>query len=1113
MQSVLTRLDNLFNDRSSCIYSISFQLVSLYELRPPISKKKIVDITKAAMKAIKYYKHVVFGVEKFLTKCKSEYKVPGLYCIDSIIRQSKHQFKDKDVFGPRFALNMLTTLSNVLNCKPDDKLKIVRVLNLWKSHEIFEAARLRPWLEFCRDIHGLEIDVAVVEKSVKGDQADFSIYNRIPGRSEKRKMEVSTFSSVCDIRSRTPPLPSIKSSGDIVEGGLSERETLEMLTTMGLDLGGIFTSDPSLLQKVCKLVNDKLTERRELDSKRQGNIKTLLSKEFDYSDDEDSGDDDFNRKLEAETKLTELTKQQIMGMAEAVLREPDTKEEIQRMHTERISALSQAAAVRVQAVKQQQQLQHQGNIPPVSNKLGSQLGASPITIPLNPISSSQSNVVTIPPLSILMPGQSLQPQVSKNVLSPRSAQQLLFNTGGLAPFAPNMHPPSLMSIVPSHISTSLPAPLANATNSISRDRSNIDQDDRYQRIDTDRFDGDRDERPGRTQGRTDRMDEKLDKDQERRRGRSRDHEHERDRTSNRGFADVHLSKRVRRSRSRDHSYGDRRREHHRSGSHGHRGTSRTRIEKERSERDHNNSSYRDLERYRRKMGLPWPPKEGYLLIASCTLWLGRIPSNCTENDIRQAITDGGEPSRISIIHSRACAYVTMKDRKEAYRVMDRMQKNFKIREKCVKLNWGIGQGLKRDKYAEYWDAERGYSLIPHNMLPDDLETLIEGGHLEVESLPVHLANLYDEHGLKAKRIDTEPASSQSTSNIQLPQMVPNFSSYQFPVNHPPRIPGTAPFLPPGMMPIPGIFPPALPPHIGGGVKPVGSGPKSQDYSKGETLASSASPAPRQVFLIKNISLLLGFFQLQVINILFQATDNMMNLEGIRLPDELICLLPLTICIKFSGPNSFMTNYNVPPPRYNASCASVGLRTNRPGVFPGRPPFAPFGGGPSFAGSPIRGALHTPTPPMHHPAGMGRGPRNHYPPRHFAPTVQSSNSDAYNATQDDRWRSNEFDDMYVENSREDEWNHNGIALPSNEEYKYGENIHKEINNTSLEKMTAQRPMIDDSSNELVTSTTHDDENPEFKDILQPSVHEIKKPGFEMEAQNTDDLKVILYNFFQ
>lgn len=66
-------------------------------------------------------------------------------------------------------------------------------------------------------------------------------------------------------------------SDDAVEGGVSERETLAMLTAMGLDLGGMFTSDSSLLQKVNKLVNDKLIERRELDSKRQGNIKVFFS--------------------------------------------------------------------------------------------------------------------------------------------------------------------------------------------------------------------------------------------------------------------------------------------------------------------------------------------------------------------------------------------------------------------------------------------------------------------------------------------------------------------------------------------------------------------------------------------------------------------------------------------------------------------------------------------------------------------------------------------------------------------------------------------------------------------------------------------------------------------
>lgn len=42
-------------------------------------------------------------------------------------------------------------------------------------------------------------------------------------------------------------------------------------------------------------------------------FQNLLSREFDYSDEDDSGDDEFNRKLETEVKHTELTKQQIIG--------------------------------------------------------------------------------------------------------------------------------------------------------------------------------------------------------------------------------------------------------------------------------------------------------------------------------------------------------------------------------------------------------------------------------------------------------------------------------------------------------------------------------------------------------------------------------------------------------------------------------------------------------------------------------------------------------------------------------------------------------------------------------------------------------------------------------
>lgn len=107
------------------------QLSSLYEVKPPISKAKMTAITRGAIKAIKFYKHVVQSVEKFILKCKPEYKVPGLYVIDSIVRQSRHQFgSDKDVFAPRFAKNMQQTFVNLFKCPPEDKVSSVFLYRL-----------------------------------------------------------------------------------------------------------------------------------------------------------------------------------------------------------------------------------------------------------------------------------------------------------------------------------------------------------------------------------------------------------------------------------------------------------------------------------------------------------------------------------------------------------------------------------------------------------------------------------------------------------------------------------------------------------------------------------------------------------------------------------------------------------------------------------------------------------------------------------------------------------------------------------------------------------------------------------------------------------------------
>ena len=126
------------------VHSFNQEMRSLYDLKPPISKSKIHSITKGAIRAISLYKHVVHSVEKFIEKCKPEYKIPGLYVIDSIVRQSRLQFgPEKDVFAPRFAKNMQITFFHLFKCPEGQKREIVRVLNLWQMNNVFRIETIQ----------------------------------------------------------------------------------------------------------------------------------------------------------------------------------------------------------------------------------------------------------------------------------------------------------------------------------------------------------------------------------------------------------------------------------------------------------------------------------------------------------------------------------------------------------------------------------------------------------------------------------------------------------------------------------------------------------------------------------------------------------------------------------------------------------------------------------------------------------------------------------------------------------------------------------------------------------------------------------------------------------
>ncbi|XP_018910855.1 uncharacterized protein [Bemisia tabaci] len=142
------------------------ELQSLYETKPPISKAKMTSITKTAIKAIKFYKHVVQSVEKFIQRCKPEYKVPGLYVIDSIVRQSRHQFgSEKDVFAPRFARNIVQTFVHLFNCPVEDKSKVIRVLNLWQKNAVFGPDVIQPLFDLADPNHPMHKEQAAAAAS------------------------------------------------------------------------------------------------------------------------------------------------------------------------------------------------------------------------------------------------------------------------------------------------------------------------------------------------------------------------------------------------------------------------------------------------------------------------------------------------------------------------------------------------------------------------------------------------------------------------------------------------------------------------------------------------------------------------------------------------------------------------------------------------------------------------------------------------------------------------------------------------------------------------------------------------------------------------------------
>ena len=96
------------------------------------------------------------------------------------------------------------------------------------------------------------------------------------------------------------------------------------------------------------------------------------------------------------------------------------------------------------------------------------------------------------------------------------------------------------------------------------------------------------------------------------------------------------------------------------------------------------------------------------------LWLGRLPTLTDENEIKEAVSEqllkeGQTAPKVEYITSRACAYVTLADRKIAVRAHEKAQSlPFSMRGKTPRVGWGPGKAIKD---VGDWDGDTGTTQV------------------------------------------------------------------------------------------------------------------------------------------------------------------------------------------------------------------------------------------------------------------------------------------------------------------------------------------------------------------------------------------------------------------
>ncbi|ERE76719.1 splicing factor, arginine/serine-rich 15-like protein [Cricetulus griseus] len=767
-------------------------LFSLMDMKPPISRAKMILITKAAIKAIKLYKHVVQIVEKFIKKCKPEYKVPGLYVIDSIVRQSRHQFgTDKDVFGPRFSKNITATFQYLYLCPSEDKSKIVRVLNLWQKNGVFKIEIIQPLLDMAA---GTSNAVPVADNVTNNEGSPPP-----PVKASSELAQVPTNSM--------PPVAQLPSS----DAFAAVAQLFQ--TTQGQQLQQILQTfqqppkpqspalDNAVMAQVQAITAQLKTAPTQPPEQKAAfpppEQKTAFDKKlldrFDYDDEpeamEDTKKEDTAVTVAAPSAAAAPPAPSVATPAIApALPVPSATSPPppQVPFGYPGDSMQQPAYTQHQNMDQfpprmmgiqQDAVHHQVPLPPNGQMPGFGLLSAPPFPPMPQPGMAQPGMPQpgMPQPGMAQPGMPQPGMTQPGLPQPGMAQPGMPQPGMAQPGMPQpgMAQPGMpQSGIP-------PTPPVQPTFQPTFQPQNepLSQKPHQQEMEVDQ--------PCVPEAKRHVPDS--------RKSRSRSPKRRRSRSGSRSRRSRH-----RRSRSRSR---DRRRHSPRSRS--------------QERRD------REKERERRQKGLPQIKSET-ASVCSTTLWVGQLDKRTTQQDVASLLEEFGPIESINMIPPRGCAYIVMVHRQDAYRALQKLSRgNYKVNQKSIKIAWALNKGIKAD-YKQYWDVELGVTYVPWDKVkPEELESFCEGGMLDGDTLNPEWKGI-------PKKPENEVAQNGGGEASHTEPVSPVPKTLPVPV---PPIPVPAPItVPPPQVPphqpgppvVGALQPPAFTPPLG--IPPPGFGP-------------------------------------------------------------------------------------------------------------------------------------------------------------------------------------------------------------------------------------------------------------------------------------------------